>query len=302
MIILYDVCKLYRFVVCENFGYVCEIGESISEDWCTKLIVVFETLYDKEVSFSNLISDPHYYITHTSQYGVENQIRGIAKKNKFSGKKYEIEYSYADFDNQQIIKSIAFANFEGEYENKFKNEVGKKYRNSEFNFIKYSYRWLIMDEEHNNVHSQTTDKGIVSLPPYSQSIETCLQWWSEGLTVSKWNDDYCRQIIVLRKNTDDRNNANTIAIKDLMLAFINCEGDKLYSIKNLLVDFEYKLLKVKTYDNAVKLLKTIYKNISALGLDIDTSNRELLFQYFSQLLKHAGFESVVMQCESCRDW
>lgn len=302
MIKIFDVCKIYKCKTDGGIGYIAEIGESVFDGWSIKLIAVFENLYSEEIGSDAIMNDKHYYITH-SLGEVDEEIKGIAKQNKFDGEGFIVDYSFTDYGAQKISNATATVSILGEYDNKLKVSFPKQFRQCEYNFINYSYQWLTMDEKHANVRSQTTDKAILSLPPYFQSVETCLQWWAEGLKVDKWNDDYCRRIILLRKNIDGESD-NVMSLEDLASAFEEGESVKIVRLKSILTEFEYGLLKTKSEEKALLLLKKAYSEINKLNSDnfIDTQNREMLFEYFSNRLSSFGFNSVTDRCEKYRDW
>lgn len=300
----FDKCKVYKFVMRGGIGYACEIGESASESSSQIMLAVFENLYDKEIAPTELIRDSHYYITHTSSFGIEAQLKGVAKQNKVCGNEYVVEYSFADFDKCRIVKTTALASFAGECENSFKINTDIRYRMNEFNFIRHSYRWLTMDEGYKLVRSQSSDRGIVLLPPYFQSVETCLQWWAEELTIKKWTDEYCKQIVLLRKHTDNEHSDKTTILNDIISSLSELDNEHMIRLKAMMLQFEYKFLKIKTEEDAEKLLKKLYSEMHKYRLDskIDTDGREVLFEYINQILQDAGFESVMERCEWKRNW
>lgn len=82
------------------------------------------------------------------------------------------------------------------------------------------------------------------------------------------------------------------------------ESVRIVCLKSILTKFEYGLLKTKSEEKALLLLKKAYSEINKLNSDnlIDTQNREMLFEYFSNRLSRSGFNSVTDKCEKYRDW
>lgn len=312
MVLFYDKWEIFQFKMHCGYGYAFAVGEvKWNDDYAPHpIVLVIEKVQTKKKRNVKKLFADGYYVCQF-MFDLNEECRGIAKDNKYNFIKrgYEIEYSYIDFNSNTFCNSVAIASRVGVIPKQFDITISDLFRECEFNFMSYKYTWYTMDISHKHVKKCNNEKILTNLPPFSKSIDTCLDWWAEGITVATWNNSYCDSIIEYRKESDRQDNFAEPSIKELLSE--SQTDDENYrkfmeQIINAIECFEKKARRANSTEKSVKkALTTLYNSIELCQTDnycVETDDREKILEYVYEVLSSIDMTSLFDEMEELRNW
>ncbi|MCR4726871.1 MAG: hypothetical protein K5753_06620 [Clostridia bacterium] len=313
-----DDSSFYQVEFNNHYGYFQKMGQVEKDGHVSYFRIIFEKVYSSPITDISVLQESAKYIAH-SDMGIQEEVEFNQQNYSYNIKKLLSEKEkkqlglnqiyYASWDNSKNTVCQGFAKISRIAKCKplVEYEIPQMVRTIDFNFITYSYKWVVMTPFRKLVKVQKTCKGIEHLPPMGQSIALTINRWAEGIGEKDWNDEYCKRVIE-RNRKEDQASQEVLSVSPIE-KWIEKHDEKepfYLRMKECVEGFEKVAENLKSKKNDVrKELVCLVKNINELQTEeafLETEESEAIIRYLTSLLSKRKYVDLMDVVDDLRDW